>query len=389
MYLWVVLQINHICEQRTDSDIRLALKHLPQGLDKTFIRSLKKIDELPSSSRERLKRVLRWVVCAQRPLHLSELIEAVAIDEMADTWDPEKVVNDQNSLIYDCAHLLITHDGWFVQLIHDSVYNFLTSSPGLFDTPLPLYHVYPVGHAHAHIARNCFRYFTSLFYNDQALTHQSYFISYWLAHTWESGEQSQIFADLFNTRISQDPTHQTVIFPHVTHVKAINCTIYQLKGSQYRVFINPNDTDYDIGRPALRDIFPKLTHLQCEDCVYYRRADDSHQMMTYWSSDDAGTAELEATDLLRATHVTLRTCSIYDMRGPRFDIFPFSSTMVTCFSDDSAPFQGMDVQFTGIFDTSDYGDQLNFFLGCTPQIASSIVESSEQELQFHDFPWMR
>ena len=46
-------------------------------------------------SRERLKQVLLWVVCSAWPLSVSELADAVAIDEMDDIWDPDKVVFDK------------------------------------------------------------------------------------------------------------------------------------------------------------------------------------------------------------------------------------------------------------------------------------------------------
>jgi hypothetical protein len=86
--------MNHICEQRTYHDIEDALNELPQGLDQTFIRSLKKIDVLPPSTRERIRRALQWVVCTRHPLSLAELAEAVVIDEMGDTWDPRRRVDD-------------------------------------------------------------------------------------------------------------------------------------------------------------------------------------------------------------------------------------------------------------------------------------------------------
>lgn len=78
-FLWVHLQLKYIFNQRSDSDIRVALGDLPQGLENTYICALTRIDE--HSSCEQLKRILGWVVCAASPLTLPTLAEAVAIDE--------------------------------------------------------------------------------------------------------------------------------------------------------------------------------------------------------------------------------------------------------------------------------------------------------------------
>jgi len=185
MYLWIILQMNHLCDQKTDHDIRAALNDLPRGLEKTFIRFLKKIDALAPPSRERVKRVLLWVVCAERPLRLAELTDAVAIDEMVDFWDPKRVVNKGQSLVDDCAHLLDTYESGTtsdrrVQLVHSSVNDFLTSNPALFGATLPLYHIYPIDQARVDIANMCFRYFTTICNGPQSFTLRSHFFRYWI-----------------------------------------------------------------------------------------------------------------------------------------------------------------------------------------------------------------
>src|ERR1700691_2826697 len=81
-FLWVQLQIAHLQEQRTDYDIRNAIQSLTRGLHPTFTRSLQSIDSLPPPSLARAQRVLRWVVCAEHPMSLQEISEAVAVQDM-------------------------------------------------------------------------------------------------------------------------------------------------------------------------------------------------------------------------------------------------------------------------------------------------------------------
>ncbi|KAI0269374.1 hypothetical protein BC834DRAFT_951654, partial [Gloeopeniophorella convolvens] len=164
MFLWVQLQISHLQEQRTDHDIREALTTLSSGLQPTFIRILKSIDRLPATRRVRVQRILRWVVCAEHPLGLRELSEAVAIQDMQDNWDTSRCVNRPTSLIEDCFNLVLcTESSWQsrdskVQLIHSSVKEFLLQNPLLLGESLAAYHIYPLPDAYIAMVTDCFKY---------------------------------------------------------------------------------------------------------------------------------------------------------------------------------------------------------------------------------------
>ncbi|KAI0059375.1 hypothetical protein BV25DRAFT_1890024, partial [Artomyces pyxidatus] len=170
MFLWVQMQISHLQRQSTDHDIRSALSTLPVGLDATFIRALQSIESLPTQRRARAKTLLRWVVCAEYPLCLTELVEAVAIDEMPPkSWDPSRCVNKPATLIDDCANLVFSTSAArgsqlaTVQLVHSSVKDFLMQNPLLLEGTLPSYHLYPIVKAHASIVNSCIKYFGILF----------------------------------------------------------------------------------------------------------------------------------------------------------------------------------------------------------------------------------
>jgi hypothetical protein len=309
------------------------LKDLPQGLDRTFIRSLKKIDALPLSTRERQKRVLRWVACAAGPIRLVDLMEAVAIDEMADTWDPERVVNDGQSLINDCTDLVITYDDakWsnlpVVQLIHPSVYDFLTRNPVFFGTTLPQYHVYPLEQAHASLARDCLQYLTTL---SRGTIHNYYIVRSWQDHARESGKLSEILSNTFKSRAAPNPTSRWIIFPNVTHVKFIRCT-FAMVDEQFNVSLNPSDADSGFPAPffSMGEMFPKFNHGTFEGCTFDIDVGDQVNTCHSLTRADFATAMFWSVDPLRATHVTVTGLWFVTVRKTQFDIFLSDSTMIT------------------------------------------------------------
>ena len=158
------LQVTHLQEQRTDYDTRNAIQSLTRGLHPTFTRSLQSIDRLPPTRLARAKRVLRWVVCAEHPLSLRELSDAVAVPDMQRSWDRSRCVNKPISLIEDCFHLVHCTDisgnsgDTKVQLIHSSVKEFLLQDPVVLGSSLTGYHIYPLPDAQVTIAEDCLKY---------------------------------------------------------------------------------------------------------------------------------------------------------------------------------------------------------------------------------------
>ena len=147
-----------ILECETDYDIRDALQRLPKGLEETFIRSLRRIDERPEPSRIRLQRILRLVVCYKH-IEIDYLTRLLNIAEMGADWDPNKTINDPLKLISGCGHLISTTRSTgrpSVTLTHLTVQKFLTSDPHSLNptiTILPQYHCYPLQDAFMEIAR--------------------------------------------------------------------------------------------------------------------------------------------------------------------------------------------------------------------------------------------
>jgi hypothetical protein len=295
--------------------------------------------------------VLRWVVCAERPLSLAELVEAVAIDEMGNTWDPQRVVTEGLVLVDSCTNLLVTHDGQtnrgvkglVVQLIHASVHDFLTSDPKLFDTTLPQYHVYPLQQAHIHTAKDCFRYFTSLSRDDESHPLCDYAVSSWTVHAEASGAADQLLASLFQNDISGESTgargghynpvipddSQEVVFPNATHATAIGCKFNFVHGTQYNVFSTSTDAHSIFGKLSFMDMFPNLVSLDARNCAFFNTTANQNNIYRYPVTADFGLAQVSSTDFRRATHVTFVNFTFNLVTGTQYHIFPPCSAIIS------------------------------------------------------------
>ncbi|PQE11929.1 hypothetical protein CJF31_00000051 [Rutstroemia sp. NJR-2017a BVV2] len=126
MFLWVALQIESLCAERTDKAIRQALEDLPKSLSETFSRILAKSLHLAESYQAR---ILKLVTIAQRPLTTEELREALSVIPGDTNWNPEILLNDLYSTLTCCGSLVIVdEEEMTVRLIHHSVKNFLLRS---------------------------------------------------------------------------------------------------------------------------------------------------------------------------------------------------------------------------------------------------------------------
>lgn len=163
-------------------------------------------------------------------------------------------------------------------------------------------------------------------------------MSRWVLHARDSGLENQLFEELFETRFSREPTHVWVTFSHATHVTAINCNFIDVSGKQYTVFFERSDAGSSIGALSYFGLFPNVTHSILKDCklidVY------GHHLMTY-SSLATGTTSLFSTDLLDATHVTVKGLNFYFVHGTQFELFFSDSILTACFREDASAFQGV------------------------------------------------
>lgn len=120
-------QIEDLCECATDDEIKEVLKGLPQGLDGTYQRCLKKI--VSRRQHSHAFNALKWVSHAKPPFLLEELEECLVFDPWKRHRDASKRPNI--SIVKICANLVVIDeaDGSnVVRLAHSTVKEFLEKS---------------------------------------------------------------------------------------------------------------------------------------------------------------------------------------------------------------------------------------------------------------------
>ena len=124
------MQLDDICKENNDDDIRQVLRSLPRGLNETYARILERIIE--HRKPDTAKKVLIWIAGARRPLHLDELVEAISFEPGDTLWDQgrRRFPISQTRMLQNCGNLVtVTHseDGDVIQIVHYTAFEFLLS----------------------------------------------------------------------------------------------------------------------------------------------------------------------------------------------------------------------------------------------------------------------
>lgn len=137
MFLWVALMIKELKSKLSFHEITKSLESIPDGLSEVYERILIRLQSsLRSSARDFCCRLLKWIVCATRPLKLQEIREALQIDYAASDF-----LGSDDTLLYSmrdielvCGSLIVIRGGT-VELLHLSAKNYLQKIP--LDHELP------------------------------------------------------------------------------------------------------------------------------------------------------------------------------------------------------------------------------------------------------------
>lgn len=93
-FLWAKFQLDYICKQANEIEVRNQLTKLPTGLNKTYNRIWKRImGEFSDDDTERkwALKTLTWVLRAKRPLSSEEILQATAIELASTKFEPERM----------------------------------------------------------------------------------------------------------------------------------------------------------------------------------------------------------------------------------------------------------------------------------------------------------
>lgn len=121
----MVFQLQDICSQHSDKDIRQTLNSLPKDLAETFQRILCRIESRKHDAAA--QNVFAWVAASKRPLSLEELREALAIYIGQQYTERDRFYNDMENIASWCGNLVqIDEESKLVQFVHSAVKAFLS-----------------------------------------------------------------------------------------------------------------------------------------------------------------------------------------------------------------------------------------------------------------------
>ncbi|GKZ46197.1 hypothetical protein AbraIFM66951_009104 [Aspergillus brasiliensis] len=123
MFLWAALQIEALCLERTDADVREAIANLPKDLSALYTMILKK-SSLSGATFQ--SKILDLVTIACRPLTTEEMREALSVVPWKTSWDPARRLNDIHATLACCGSLLtVDEESSSIRMVHHSVRTFL------------------------------------------------------------------------------------------------------------------------------------------------------------------------------------------------------------------------------------------------------------------------
>ena len=97
--------------------IYVALEHLPRGIDGTYDEAMARIQAQNKDDKDLGEKALLWISFALRPLSITELQHALAIDETSTKTDPD-ALPDEEIIVSVCAGLImIDSESGIVRLI--------------------------------------------------------------------------------------------------------------------------------------------------------------------------------------------------------------------------------------------------------------------------------
>ncbi|KAL8791009.1 MAG: hypothetical protein Q9195_006083 [Heterodermia aff. obscurata] len=144
-FLWTSLTLRELETANSEEQILEVLETVPEGMDDVYDRILSRIMATPRNI-ELAKAILRWVVCAARPLLVEELKEAIKLD-IRET--PHNLEKDAGTI---CGHMVYVDNKQRVQVAHQTVRAYLVrdglSSDFAIDRP----------QTHSRLAEVCLKY---------------------------------------------------------------------------------------------------------------------------------------------------------------------------------------------------------------------------------------
>ena len=149
-FLWIDLAVKILYKDdcASISELKLALKRVPRGLDEIYWTGLERIGRRENLIRERAMLALLWVTNSERPLSKDELNQVLSVRSEMTDWEPSDERNMNDGIVSQCADFIVLADDHY-QLIHTSLKEFLTTTFVSADDLLAnsIYHQKQLNHA--------------------------------------------------------------------------------------------------------------------------------------------------------------------------------------------------------------------------------------------------
>src|SRR5438876_2266223 len=129
-FLWVDLQIKAICsaceEDGTPDRIPELLESLPKTITEIYSLALKKLSYEGDRQVELARKAFQWVICARRPITITELEEAITITKDQKSWQTPSIKLSPPRLCRICGNLVnFDESEGTITLAHHTVLSFL------------------------------------------------------------------------------------------------------------------------------------------------------------------------------------------------------------------------------------------------------------------------
>jgi hypothetical protein len=115
------LYFESLAGKKSPKAIRIALKELPTGsraYDWTYRDAMQRLEAQLADEVQLAKRVLSWIICAERPLTTSELEHTLAVEAGQPQLDIDNICEVED-MISVCAGLVtIDNEGGIIRLVH-------------------------------------------------------------------------------------------------------------------------------------------------------------------------------------------------------------------------------------------------------------------------------
>ncbi|KAK6531048.1 hypothetical protein TWF281_007875 [Arthrobotrys megalospora] len=127
MFLLPALQIQMVLDERTKANRRSALNKLPTELYEAFGDTIERIRRQSRSSSDLAMDILMWAYLAERPLHVNEFFEALAVKLGDKNLDTDNFPSRQSWLDCCLGLVIVDEETSTVRLVHFSLQEYLNS----------------------------------------------------------------------------------------------------------------------------------------------------------------------------------------------------------------------------------------------------------------------